>query len=186
MNRAELGRFADIDVTTLQHQLKAVLCSYQSRQPLCATAAGQESDLRLGQAQLCCRIVCGHPVVAGKAYLKTAAERCAVDCRNERLTAGLHLAQQAAQSAGVVMRLSGRRKLSVLFQSNRILLGRCLHEGQISSSTERFLAGGQDDPLDGIIAGSLCNQFFQFIHEVIVNDVHGLAADVPVGDCDAV
>ena len=83
VDQSQVERLRGGDVLAARDHLERPRHADQAGQPLGAAAARQDAELDLGQAQP--RVPVGDSEVAGHRHLETAAQRGAVNRRDERL-----------------------------------------------------------------------------------------------------
>ena len=109
----------EIELIALEQELQRVSRRHHARDALGAAGAGEQPDLDLGQAEAGLAVVGGDAVVAGEAKLEAAAERGAVDRRDERLAAGLDAPVELRQLAALVEQRVAAASSPLLLTSRR-------------------------------------------------------------------
>ena len=93
------------------------------------------------------------------------ANRRTIDGADEGLAAAFHAAELARQRHDLFEH--------DLVRHVRGVLGTLFDALEVGAGEEGFLAGGQDDALDGGIGGDTIEAFAQFVDEHLVDGVHG-------------
>ncbi len=114
------------------HISSAIVVPHEARQPLCAASAGDDAEQNLGLPDP--RVSCRDAVVTGHRHFVAAAERIAVDGRDERLAAVLEPLQQRVRAAGTL---------------ERLLAGlQCLEDLDVGAGDERGAGADEHDRVD--------------------------------------
>jgi hypothetical protein len=171
-----LVRLGRVEVRALHHQHERLLGADHARQALRPAGARQQAHLHLGQADLRLRVVQRDAVMAGQAQLEAAAERRAVDGRDQRLAAGLQLAEQQREAARVAVDLL--RVLHAREHADQVL--------EVGPGDEAVLGRGDHHALHGRVAGERLDGLAQFAHELRRQHVHRPPGDVDDQQRDAV
>ena len=124
--------------------------------------------------------------MAGEAKLEAAAERGAVDRRDERLAAGLDAPVELRQLAAFVEQQRRRGFLAVPLRHLAEHAGERFEQRQVGAGAERVLAGGDDRALDRGVGCDLLDDLAELLDHRQVDDVHRFAGHVPGDGGDAV
>ena len=128
-----------------------------------AAGAGEQADLHLRQADARLVVVGGDAVMAGETKLEAAAERGAVDRRDERLAAGLDAPVELRQLAAFVEQKRGGGLLALALRHVGEHAAERFQQREIGAGAERVLARGDDRALDRGIARDLLDELRQLL-----------------------
>ena len=164
----------DRQVLALEQDRRGVHHADQARDALRAAGARQQADLDLGLADPGPRVGGGDAVVGGEADLEAAAQRRAVDRRDDRLAAGLLAAEQLLQLA------------ELLGEPGRVRGVGVEQHLEVRAGDEVGLGGGDDDALHLLVLERRVERPGIGRDRALVQHVHRAARHVPGDGGDAV
>ena len=172
VDQAEFRRLGDRVLAAVEQHLEAGLQPEHARDALGAAAARQyaEADFRQADARL--RIVRRDPVMAAQRGLVAAAERMAVDRRDEGLAAGLHRPADPVEHQEL-----GQQGLDAQILEEAVDIG---------AGDEIVLGRGDDDALHRVVGDDPFDLGPEAGYRGLVHHVDRTVRDVPCDDRDAV
>ena len=154
------------------HPLQGLLHAHQARQALGASAAGQQAQLDLGQAEAGAAIINHDAPVAAHRNFQPATQAQTVQDGDHRLAAAFQPADEALEAHGLVKGfLRGAEGAQAV---------------HIGTGQKVFLGRAQDQAFDAGIAFQPGRQGDQRRGQLIRQDVHRVAGQVHGGDEDGV